>query len=163
MSFVVNVHTDRRAELGAVTHVDGTARVQIITAASNERFHRLVRRFGELTGTPVLLNTSFNNNAEPIVQSVRDAVTCFLTTELDFLVIEDFLIRRRPGNSLALEGLVPRLRPVTRLARRSRVAPSGSQDVVHEIYLEYRSGPRAEVSPAVFALLSAADGVRALG
>jgi predicted NodU family carbamoyl transferase len=163
MSFVVNVREGRRTELGAVTHVDGTARVQIITPGSNERFHRLVKRFGELTGTPVLLNTSFNNNAEPIVQSVQDVLTCFLTTELDFLVIEDFLVSRRPGRVLALDALVPRLRPVTRLAERSRARQPGSQHVIHEIYLDYAGGSRAEVSSAAFALLSAADGTRTLG
>ena len=162
MSFVVSVRQDRRAELGAVTHIDGSARVQIIDPAANERFHRLVRRFGELTGTPVLLNTSFNNNAEPIVQSVHDALTCFLTTELDFLVVEDFLIRRRPGGSLAFDGLIPRFRPLTRLARRVGVTSAGHKDVVHEIYLEHGNGPRAGISPAAYTLLEAADGTQTL-
>src|SRR5439155_3435013 len=83
MSFVVDVRESRRAELGAVTHIDGSARLQIVAPDTNPRFHRLVRTFGELTGTPVLLNTSFNNNAEPIVQDVRDALTFFLTTGID--------------------------------------------------------------------------------
>src|SRR5262249_21513820 len=60
MSFVVKVREERCAELGAVTHVDQTARLQVINPAGNERFYRLVQRFGEITGTPVLLNTSFN-------------------------------------------------------------------------------------------------------
>jgi predicted NodU family carbamoyl transferase len=162
MSFVVDVRKDRREELGAVTHIDGSARVQVIDRASNERYYRLIQRFGALTGTPVLLNTSFNNNAEPIVQSVHDAVTCFLTTELDFLVVEDFLIRRRPGALRAMDELVPRFRPVTRLARRIRVRPTGVREDVHEIYLDHTDGPRAEISPTVFALLEAADGVRTL-
>lgn len=162
MSFVVNVREDRRAELGAVTHVDGSARLQVIDPASNQRFYRLVRRFGELTGIPVLLNTSFNNYAEPIVQSVHDALTCFLTTELDVLVIEDFLIRRRQGHSLAFDSLILRFRPVTRLAKRSRMTPVGMQEVVYEIYLDYPKGPHAEISATSFALLEAADGVRCL-
>jgi decarbamoylnovobiocin carbamoyltransferase/7-O-carbamoyltransferase len=162
MSFVVDVRQDRQAELGAVTHIDGSARVQVIDRAANERFHRLVRTFGQLTGTPVLLNTSFNNNAEPIVQSVHDAVTCFLTTELDLLVIEDFLIRRRPDCLRAMDVLVPRFRPVTRLARRIRVTPAGTREDVHEIYLDHTNGPRAEISPAVFALLEASDGIQTL-
>jgi predicted NodU family carbamoyl transferase len=162
MSFVVNVREDRRTELGAVTHVDGSARLQVIDPASNLRFYRLVRRFGELTGVPVLLNTSFNNNAEPIVQSVHDALTCFLTTEVDVLVIEDFLIRRRQGHSLAFGSLILRFRPVTRLAKRSRMTPVGSQEVVYEIYLDYPKGSHTEISAASFALLEAADGVRCL-
>ncbi|GAA3089236.1 hypothetical protein GCM10020001_000230 [Nonomuraea salmonea] len=110
----------------------------------------------------MLLNTSFNNNAEPIVQTVQDAVTCFLTTELDYLVIEDFLIRRRWGHWLGLDGLVPRHRPVTRLVKRVRTTPAGHRDVVHEIFLDYTNGPRAEISPAAFAVLEAADGKRTL-
>jgi predicted NodU family carbamoyl transferase len=160
MSFVVGVREDRRAELGAVTHVDGTARIQVIDRTSNERFYDLVRGFGEVTGVPVLLNTSFNNNAEPIVQSVHDALTCFLTTELDYLVIEDFLIRRRPGRSLALDDLVLQFRPFTHLARSVSVTADGQRSVVHEIWLQYVNGPRTEVSPPAYALLDAADGKR---
>ncbi len=160
MSFVVPVREERRAELGAVTHVDGSARLQIVEQGSNRRFYELVQKFGQLTGTPVLLNTSFNNNAEPIVQSVQDVMTCFLTTELDFLVVEDFLVRRRPGRSLAFDDLVVHFRPVTRLAKRIRITPAGSRDIVHELYLDYSDGPRAEISSAMFALMEATDGRR---
>jgi decarbamoylnovobiocin carbamoyltransferase/7-O-carbamoyltransferase len=158
MSFVVDVRKERIAELGAVTHVDGTARVQIVDPVASERFYRLIREFGELTGTPVVLNTSFNNNAEPIVQTVQDALSCYLTTELDFLVVENFLIRRRAGRSRAFDGLVLRLRSVTRLSKRIRATRSGGREILHEIYLEYPAGPRAEVSAPLFALLEAADG-----
>ncbi|WP_309113194.1 carbamoyltransferase C-terminal domain-containing protein [Saccharothrix sp.] len=158
MSFVVYVHEDRREELGATTHVDGSARVQVVEAESNPRFHRLIQRFGEITGTPVLLNTSFNNNAEPIVQTVDDVVTSYLTTDLDYLVVEDFLVRRRPG--AVLDDLVVRFRPVTRL-RMSWNHVAGP-DAEHEIYLDYTKGPRTVVSAEVFALLSAVDGRRTL-
>jgi predicted NodU family carbamoyl transferase len=158
MSFVVKVREDRKSELGAVTHIDGSARVQVIDPASDKRFYDLVRRFGEITKTPVLLNTSFNNNAEPIVQSVHDAVTCFLTTDLNFLVIENFLIRRKPDSMEAMNELILRFRPTTRLAKRIRITLSGAREVIHEIFLDYPNGPRAEVSPAMFALLAAADG-----
>jgi decarbamoylnovobiocin carbamoyltransferase/7-O-carbamoyltransferase len=162
MSFVVNVREDRQAELGAVTHVDGSARVQVVDPMSNERFHRLVQRFGELTGTPVLLNTSFNNNAEPIVQSVQDALTCFLTTELDYLVIEDFLIRRRPGRLLAFDNMVLEFRPVTRLVKRNRLTLAGAREVIFEIYLDHPKGSHAEVSSPTYALLDAADGLQTI-
>jgi decarbamoylnovobiocin carbamoyltransferase/7-O-carbamoyltransferase len=164
MSFVVDVRDDKKQELGAVTHIDGSARVQVIERLSNERFHELVRRFGDLTGTPVLLNTSFNNNAEPIVLTVHDALTCFLTTDLDFLVIEDFLIRRRPGRSLAFNGLVPRFRPITSLIKRIRVTAADACEVVYELSTrgEAPDGQSAEISPTVFGLLEAADGARTL-
>jgi decarbamoylnovobiocin carbamoyltransferase/7-O-carbamoyltransferase len=162
MSFVVGVREDKRAELGAVTHIDGTARIQIVDARSNEQFYKLVRRFGELTGVPVLLNTSFNNNAEPIVQTVHDAVTCYLTTGLDYLVVEDFLIRRRPGHSMAFDTLVLQFRPFTHLAKRVRTTSAGERDVAYEIYLQYTDGPSTEISAEMFALLEAADGMRTL-
>jgi decarbamoylnovobiocin carbamoyltransferase/7-O-carbamoyltransferase len=161
MSFVLHVRQEHRQALGAVTHVDGTARVQVVTRESNPRFYRLVRRFGELTGTPVLLNTSFNNNAEPIVQTVQDALTTYLTTELDYLVVGDFVVRRRGEQPPAFDDFVPRLRPVTRLAER--VAPlDGEPEVSHEIFLDYATGSRAAISAEVYRLLSRADGVRPL-
>jgi predicted NodU family carbamoyl transferase len=162
MSFVVDVREERTAELGAVTHVDGSARIQIIDPRTNQRFYDLVAKFGELTGTPVLLNTSFNNNAEPIVQTVQDALTCFLTTELDALVVEDFLVRRRPGRSLAFDGLAPKFRPTTRLTKRVRMTKAGVREVTYEIFLDHPNGPLAQLSPTVFALLETADGVRSV-
>ncbi|MGB6164106.1 MAG: carbamoyltransferase C-terminal domain-containing protein [Pseudonocardiaceae bacterium] len=162
MSFVVRVRAERREELGAVTHIDGTARIQIIEPETNKRFYRLVARFGEFTGTPVLLNTSFNNNAEPIVQSVEDVLTCFLTTELDYVVIEDFLIRRRPNFLAAIDDLVLRFRPVTKLATRVGFTSSSERIIVHEIFLDYSTGPSCEVSPQVYALLEKVDGVSPL-
>lgn len=162
MSFVVDVRESRRAELGAVTHIDGSARLQVIDPDTNNRFYRLVRTFGELTGTPVLLNTSFNNNAEPIVQDVRDALTCFLTTELDALVIEDFLVRRRPGRAHAFDSLIPEFRPVTRLVKRVRTTRGGKREVVHEIYLDHPDGAHTEISADAFAVLEPVDGARSL-
>ncbi|GAA1959263.1 carbamoyltransferase family protein [Amycolatopsis minnesotensis] len=158
MSFVLRVREERRAELGAVTHVDGTARVQVVDPEVNEPFHRLVTRFGELTGTPVLLNTSFNNHAEPIVQSTEDVLTAFLTTELDYLVLENVVLRRRPDFLAALDTLIPRFRAVTRLERRVGFRSSGERRTWHEIALDYSTGPRASVSPELYALLEKTDG-----
>jgi predicted NodU family carbamoyl transferase len=162
MSFVVDVRENRRAELGAVTHIDGSARLQIIDPDTDPRYYRLVRTFGELTGTPVLLNTSFNNNAEPIVQDVRDALTCFLTTGLDFLVIEEFLVRKRPDQGLAFDNLIPEFRPVTRLAKRVSTTLAGKRVVVHEIYLDHPKGAHADISADAFTLLEAVDGASSL-
>lgn len=160
MSFVVDVRETRRPELGAVTHVDGSARIQVIDRASNERFFRLVQRFGQLTGVPVLLNTSFNNSAEPIVQSVHDVLTCFLTTELDFLVVDDFLVCRRPGRRLALDNLLLEFRPVTRLTKLKTMTSADCQQTCFEIYLDYAKGPRATISSNLFAMLEIADGLQ---
>lgn len=101
MGFAVDVLPEKRALLGAVTHVDGTARVHVVRAEENTRFWELLDRFGRATGVPVLLSTSFNNDAEPIVESAQDAIASFLSMDLDQLVIGDFLIQRRHAGSAA--------------------------------------------------------------
>ncbi|WP_020673086.1 carbamoyltransferase family protein [Amycolatopsis nigrescens] len=158
MSFVLPVREEQKEHLGAVTHVDGTARVQVVDEEANERFSRLVARFGEITGTPVLLNTSFNNSFEPIVQSVEDVLTAFLTTELDYLVIEDFVVRRRE-RSMDLSEFVPEFRPTTRIGTVVDPAAGAAR---HEIYADYTGGPRHEVSADLHDLLGRADGHRTL-
>jgi len=107
MMFAVPVRAERRALLGAVTHVDGTARVQTVTCASNPKFWRLLRAFAACTGVPVLLNTSFNNHVEPIVDSVTDAVTTFLTTGIDVLVAGDYVVRKAAPLDAVIDRLVP--------------------------------------------------------
>jgi carbamoyltransferase len=81
-----------RSEIPAVTHVDGSSRVQTVDAGRHARFHRLIERFAEQTGYPVLVNTSFNVRDEPIVCSPEDAYRCFVSTELDALAMENFLL-----------------------------------------------------------------------
>lgn len=151
MSFVVPVRPERQAELGAVTHVDGTARIQIVDPSVHPLFHSLVAAFGALTGTPVLLNTSFNNNAEPIVQSVEDVLVTFLTTALDCVAVGDFLVRRTADIQQGLGELVPRFLPLTRITERAGASPP----VVYEIRLEYSRTPATSISPEAFALLKA--------
>jgi carbamoyltransferase len=155
MSFVVPVRADMRSLLGAVTHVDGTARVQTVSRRTNERFWRLIRDFGELTGIPVLLNTSFNNNAEPIVESSEDALACFLTTDLDRLVIGDFVVRKKetgPALILRCLDLVPTL-PVDAVLMQGRerrnTASHGPQGValIYSIRTVRRS---TQISPKAF-------------
>lgn len=80
--------------LPAVTHVDGSARVQTVDARRQPRFHALLTEFGRRTGFPVLLNTSFNVRGEPIVCTVADALGCFLRTGIDLLVVDGILVRR---------------------------------------------------------------------
>jgi carbamoyltransferase len=80
--------------LPAITHVDGSARVQTVNEETNPRFALLLRAFERLTGCPILLNTSFNLNYEPIVCTPIDAIICFILSGLDTLVVEDFIIDR---------------------------------------------------------------------
>jgi len=119
MIFVVRVREHMRVALGAVTHVDGTARVQTVDARTNPRFHALIRAFEARTGVGVLLNTSFNNDAEPIVDSIDDAVACFLTTGIQYLVVGDSLVSRKAGAPAGgCRSLTPRLRAHQKLVRR---------------------------------------------
>ena len=76
----------------AVTHVDNTARVQTVTEKDNGKFYELVKAFGEITGVPCIMNTSFNDAGEPIVETPTDALLCFLKTDMDYLVLDDVLI-----------------------------------------------------------------------
>lgn len=105
MGFVVPVRSDVRDRLGAVSHVDGTARVQVVDSRDNPAFAGLLTAFAARTGVPILLNTSFNTNAEPIVQTLDDALACLLTSQLDALAAGPFLIRRRSGDDLAERAL----------------------------------------------------------
>lgn len=89
---VLSFRAARRDQVPAVVHVDGTGRVQTVTAAANGRFHDLVERFHAATGCPVLLNTSFNVAGEPIVETPDDALGCLLSTGLDACVLEDCLV-----------------------------------------------------------------------
>ncbi len=84
-----------RSELPAITHVDYSARIQTVHAHTNPRFHTLLGVFEQLTGCPVLVNTSFNVRGEPIVCAPEDAYRCFMRTEMDYLVIENFLLAKK--------------------------------------------------------------------
>jgi carbamoyltransferase len=81
-----------RSELPAITHVDYSARIQTVHEHTNPRFYALLRAFDQHTGCPVLVNTSFNVRGEPIVCTPEDAYRCFMRTEMDYLVIENFLL-----------------------------------------------------------------------
>jgi carbamoyltransferase len=93
MLFVANVRKDRRI-IPAVTHVDGSARLQTISREQNELYYDLIAEFERQTGCPVIINTSFNVRGEPIVCTIDDAWRCFLRTEMDCLVIGNFIIEK---------------------------------------------------------------------
>lgn len=93
MMQVFKIREARRKEIPAVTHVDGTGRLQTVTWAGNPRYARLIQSFRDITGVPMVLNTSFNEN-EPVVCRPEEAIDCFLRTRMDVLVLGDTLIRR---------------------------------------------------------------------
>ena len=93
MLMVYQIRPERRAEIPAVTHVDGSGRLQTVSRQGNARYYQLIADFAELTGVPVLLNTSFNEN-EPIVCTPEHAIECFLKTRMDALYIGNHVLRR---------------------------------------------------------------------
>ncbi|MBL7774673.1 MAG: carbamoyltransferase [Saprospiraceae bacterium] len=93
MEKVFVIRPEKRHLIPAVTHVDGTGRLQTVEKADNPRYYRLLECFYEKTGVPILLNTSFNEN-EPIVNTAAEALDCFLRTEMDLLVLENYLVSR---------------------------------------------------------------------
>ncbi len=94
MLLVARVRPEHRATIPAVTHADGTARLQTVTDEENGIYYDLVKAFGQRTGVPVLVNTSFNVRGEPIVCTPREAYNCFAHTDIDLLVLGNALVRR---------------------------------------------------------------------
>ncbi len=94
MMQVYPIREEKRSLIPAVTHVDGSGRLQTVTADTNARYHRLISAFGRMTGVPILLNTSFNEN-EPVVCKPSEALDCFLRTKMDVLVLGNWYIERQ--------------------------------------------------------------------
>ena len=101
MLFVVPVRKKYQGKIPAVTHVDGTARVQTVSRKTNKKFWDLLQAFKSLSGMPVLLNTSFNVMNEPIVCTPEDAIRCFLTTDIDLLVLGNYVVKKRRQHTLS--------------------------------------------------------------
>ena len=89
------IKTEKRKLIPAVTHIDGTGRLQTVKLSTNEKFYKLIDYFRQLTGIPVLLNTSFNLNGEPICCSPTDAIRTFYSSGLDVLVLSNFIIKKQ--------------------------------------------------------------------
>jgi len=109
MTFAYPVRPEKRSVIPAPTHVDGTARLQTVSRSANPLYWRLLHAVGEVTGVPVVLNTSFNDN-EPIVCRPEEALECFRRTHMDVLVLGNFILERKPSYAGSEE-------PMERLAR----------------------------------------------
>ena len=102
MTFAFPVRREKRSVIPAPTHVDGTARLQTVSRTFNPLYWKLLRAFGDRTGVPVLLNTSFNDN-EPIVCSPAEALDCFRRTQMDVLVLGNFVLEKAAARSIDRE------------------------------------------------------------
>ncbi|HEV7159041.1 MAG TPA: carbamoyltransferase C-terminal domain-containing protein, partial [Caulobacteraceae bacterium] len=98
MTQVFQIRAEKRSLIPAVTHVDGSGRLQTVSREANPRYARLIEAFGRITGVPMVLNTSFNEN-EPVVCRPEEALDCFLRTRMDRLVLGDVMISRISGDS----------------------------------------------------------------
>ena len=85
----------KRSSIPAVTHVDYSARIQTVHKETNPRYYKLIKKFKEITNCPILVNTSFNVRGEPIVCKIEDAFKCFMNTNLDILVCENFVLYKK--------------------------------------------------------------------
>jgi len=110
MLLVAQVHEGKR-RIPAVTHVDGSARIQTVHREHNPLYHSVIEQFEAITGCGVIVNTSFNVRGEPIVNTPADAYHCFMATEMDVLVIEDFVLLKKEqpsGNRPEVESYLSR-------------------------------------------------------
>jgi carbamoyltransferase len=104
MQQVYPVRADKRTVIPAVTHVDGSGRLQTVSARTNPTYYALIKEFEKLTGVPVVLNTSFNEN-EPIVDTPEQALDCFMRTRMDAIVLHNTIVRRQPAERAAAVGV----------------------------------------------------------
>jgi carbamoyltransferase len=126
----------RRSTIPAVTHIDYSARIQTVRAEESPAYHGLISAFENLTGCPVVVNTSFNVRGEPIVCTPRDAFRCFMKTEMDFLVMEDILLDKRAqnGNS-SLEKTEEQTPPPSAVAQVTNKQARNTALVVAAVFL----------------------------
>ncbi|MER8772989.1 carbamoyltransferase [Mesorhizobium sp. M0960] len=163
MNFVVRVRDSKRALLGAITHVDGTARLQTVSRNANPAYWEVINAFKKRTGTPILLNTSFNNNAEPIVDSVADAIATFLTTELDGLVVGPFLVKKRAATLQDWTALGVSLPPYVSLHQTRAYKAPDRRETHCEISTTHFSSDSVRISHDLFNLLMRIEGEAMLG
>jgi carbamoyltransferase len=151
MVYTLPVKPERRADIPAVVHCDGSARVHSVSRRADPAFWQLLSAFEGLTGVPVLLNTSFNVNGEPIVCTPEDAIECFLSTAIDLLVLGDLLVERVPlrGDRWG------RARPVIQDGTEVRTSPGSSRPSTVS-----RRHVTATVDPLALEVLRECDGVQ---
>ena len=93
--FCIDKLNVKRSVIPAITHVDYSARIQTVHKDTNPKYYELINQFKKITGCPILVNTSFNVRGEPIVCSIEDAFNCFMGTNLDILVVENFILYKK--------------------------------------------------------------------
>jgi carbamoyltransferase len=157
---VCRFREEKKDQVPAVVHVDGTGRIQTLTPHANGRFYELVKHFHEKTGVPILLNTSFNVMGEPIVETPEDALWCFLSTGIDACVLEDRIVSKLPTFRSILD-FYPRI--TSPRFSRSSLFVAGQMNGDTDAYLTFstmtRWGRAAQIaSPAILPVLAQING-----
>jgi carbamoyltransferase len=155
MLLVAQVRPAWRARVPAIAHVDGSARIQTVDAAIDPLFHQLISAFEAATGVPLVLNTSFNLRGMPIVETPKDALQCFLYTEMDALYLGRQKVHRPDGAQI-----VPRIAPRWRFVAENEIASSGVKAQSFRFETAANGGPRVvpvRPSPELAALSAALE------
>ena len=155
MAFVLQVKEAFRSELGAITHFDGSARLQTVSKDTNPRYWELIHAFGEITGTYMLINTSFNNNAEPIVDTPIDALVCYLTSGLNYLVVGDYLVEKKPFTLELMDNMVIDLPLALEMKEHTRFIDYESRATEYLLEWNYKHGSPRKISKVAYAVLKA--------
>jgi carbamoyltransferase len=160
MLLVARVRSDAIALIPAVTHVDGTARVQTVNVADEPDLHGLLKAFEKVAGVPILLNTSLNVRGEPIVETPLDAVKCLLRTGMDMLVLDTFVLTKRELSEPDLLDSIPTLAGAVTIDSRVSLDSGGERDVSAFVHLEPNTHLRTPIEPVMCAFLRHVDGQR---
>lgn len=163
MAFAVEVREDRREALEATILPDGTAWLQTVSKQTSPRFWALIDAFKELTGVPAILSTSFKSKAEPIVETIEDAVASFLTTDLDYLVVGDVVASKKEPSHEDWLSLLVSLPPYVRLYKTRTFTDPWQMSTRLEIRTTYDAGFSFPVSNELFDLLMVLEGEKPLG
>jgi len=154
MNFVLNVKEEYQDRLQAITHVDGTARVQTVSKETNERYWSLIREFGKLSGINMVLNTSFNNNAEPIVDSAEDAIVCYLTTNINYLILGDYLVTKNEVTEELISNVKVALKQYVKLCSIAEYDVENILAYQYKIICNYDSNKTYSISENMYRFLS---------
>lgn len=163
MAFAVKAREDRRREVEAALLADGTAWLHTVSRQARPRYWALIDAFKELTGVPAVLTTSYSSKAEPIVDSAEDAVVSFLTTDLDYLAIGDFLASKKTPAHEDWLSLRISLPPYVRLQQTRRFVAPQRMKTSHLIRVTYDAAFGFPVSTELFGLLMDLEGEKPLG
>lgn len=162
MNFTLRVKEGKREIFDAVAHPDSSTRVQVVSKLLNLKYWNLIDEFRRLTDIPFILSAPFNNGVEPVVNSEEDAIVCFLSTNIDYLVIGDYLIAKRDHVKVEYMDLMP-VRPLNSELKKSIVySEDGSTNLVYEIRLISEDKHTLRITKSLFDILKSCDGKKTL-